>query len=117
MKDREIIDVDGVPGFLCRVRFVKMLSRLEHNPGGIFLNLRPIFTEQFIKDAFTMPNVWLLHHNVVARKAAAHELNIRNVERKKIPISERMMHNEIVCRTANRSANACVRHERSLQRR
>lgn len=115
MKDRFIVEVEGVPCFKCRIRFIHSLRKCGSNFCRLYMQLDQFFTEEFIKLQFTQPNLWILHHNFHAKKAAITEQDWYNHLRKISSLTDQRLHREAELRTANRSVSANVRFTRSLQ--
>ena len=113
--DHTVFDRDGFPVHKVRTRFCHALRKCGDNVCRLYNTLNQVFTEDAIKFLFDGPNVWLLNHNYLARKASARAFNEENRKRKLIPRKERVWKAGIANLTANRSAKAHARYIRSLQ--
>lgn len=112
----EITDIEGCPAAWVRVKLIEHLRGLNDNVGGIIMQLRYLFTEDVIKRCFTLPNIWLLNHNIVARKKATYEMQMRNHMLKRVPKEELRLHADVDRRMQNRSVSSATRELRDLQR-
>lgn len=108
-----LVEFEGVPAYQIRHKFRRSLYRNGNNPIGLYGALESLFKEEAIKKLFTMPNVWLLNHNEVARKRRATEESVRNRERKLNPEGYRLRA-QCANRTRNMSVSAAAREEREL---
>ena len=118
MSDRFIVEVEGIPCFKCRIRFIHSLRKCGSNFCRLYMQLDQFFTEEFIKEQFTTPNVWVLHHNFHAKKAIATQQQQYNHLRKiskLTSLTDQKLHREAELRTANRSVSTDARFTRSLQ--
>lgn len=112
----KIFKRDDFPVHHVRTRYCKALRKCGDNFCRLFIVLNQVFNEEAIKLLFPEPNLWLMHHNFMARRKSAREFNEANRAAKLIPKKEMRWHKGCVAATANRSASAHARYKRSLQR-
>lgn len=110
-----IVEIDGIPAYQIRHKFHRAIRRRGDSATGLYGILNCIFTENAIRENFTLPNVWLLNHNAIARKRNITEESRMNHLRKQDTEGFRL-HSECRRETSNRSAIRVVRDIRALQR-
>ena len=116
VRDRTIYEVEGCPAIRVRQKTVTHIRNSGTNVDWVYNALKAFFTEEFIKAQFTLPNIWLITHNLHARKKAATELAERNRMRKQMTRPDQILKMEVASRTHNRSAASFTRELRELQR-
>lgn len=107
-----LTEVEGVPAYRVRKRFVKNMLKCKDDPIGLVHALRYVFTDDAMKALFSCPNIWLLCHNAKARKARYQE---ECEERHQMRVNKEacVLHRQCVDRTRNvsvRSASVEIRN-------
>ena len=116
-RDRTIYEIEGCPAFKVRQKMVKHIANLGTNVEGLMMSLQCLFTDNFIKEQFTLPNIWLLANNVKARRNAQTELAQRNHKRNQMKKNGTLsLHQQCLERTVNKSVCKHTREIRELQR-
>lgn len=113
-REQCLTEFEGVPAYRIRNRFAKSIRRKKNNVKAIFADLNLVFTDNAIKQCFTLPNIWLLNNNVQARIRRAKEVNIENRMRKIDPAGY-ALHKQVENRMSNKSVRQCTREEREMQ--
>ena len=60
-------EFEGVPAYRIRHKYRKAIRELGDSPTGLYGILNQLFSESAIKDLFSVPNVWVLNHNALAK--------------------------------------------------
>lgn len=107
-------EFEGVPAYRIRHKYRKAIREIGDSPTGLYGILNQLFSESAIKDLFSVPNVWVLNHNALAKKKQATERNLLNRMKKKDPKGFQL-HGECVARTQNMSVKKTARKIRGLQ--
>lgn len=108
-----LVEIEGIPAYRIRHKFHKTIRARGDSVIGLYGALSLVFTENAIKSLFTMPNVWLLNHNALAKKKRATEISELNHQRKVNPSGFRL-HTECLDRTKNLSIDKTVRLQRRM---
>ena len=116
VRDRTIYEIEGCPAIKVRQKTISHIRGSGTNVDWVYNALKAFFTEDFIKTQFTLPNIWLITHNLHARKKAATEMAERNRMRKQMTSSDITLAKETAIRMRNRSAASHMREIRDLQR-
>ena len=110
-----LTEVEGVPAYKVRKRFVKNMLKCKDDPIGLVHALRYVFTDDAMKALFSCPNIWLLCHNAKARKTRYQE-DCEDRHQKRVNKDACLLHRQCADRTRNASVRFASIEMRNMGR-